>query len=40
MEVMSGLRVRRLQQLFWGIEELKMTCWEAICEKIVKSARE
>ncbi|XP_070197217.1 ATP-binding cassette sub-family C member 4-like isoform X2 [Littorina saxatilis] len=39
-EVLSGQRLRILQLLFSGIEELKMTCWEAMCEKIVKVARE
>ncbi|XP_076446071.1 ATP-binding cassette sub-family C member 4-like isoform X2 [Babylonia areolata] len=39
-EQLSGQRMRKLQQLFSGLEELKMCCWEAMCEKIIRVARE
>ncbi|XP_025086337.1 multidrug resistance-associated protein 4-like isoform X1 [Pomacea canaliculata] len=39
-EFVAGQKVRRLQLLFSGIEEIKMMCWEPICEKIIKSVRE
>ncbi|KAL8559581.1 hypothetical protein ACOMHN_018744 [Nucella lapillus] len=39
-EQLSSQRIRKLQQLFCGLEELKVSCWESLCEKIIRSARE